>query len=146
MRDSREKTYLGLDYGERRVGIARSDPTGLIASPVTTLEVTSQKKLLDQLQVLIAEVNPMGIVIGYPLMPSGDLSDKCREIDAFIKKLAEVYDGLVIRQDERYSSSEAVGIIHAHGKKAGKKKKRIDRIAAVIILQRYLDEQGAGKS
>jgi len=62
------------------------------------------------------------------------------EIDAFIEKLKTVYEGPIHRLDERYSSVEAAGIIHAHGKKTGQDKRRLDRLAAVIILQRFLDE------
>ena len=72
---------------------------------------------------------------------SGDRTRKCDEIDAFLERLAKDYAGPVYKVDERYSSVEAAGIIHAHGKKTGPDKKRIDRLAATIILQRFLDER-----
>jgi putative Holliday junction resolvase len=80
-------------------------------------------------------------VIGYPLLASGDRSDLCVEIDRFVEKLAGIYSGPIYKVDERYSSVEAADIIHAHGKKVGQDKKRLDRLAAVIILQRFLDER-----
>ena len=136
-----DQTYLGIDYGDRRIGIAKSDPTGLIASSITTLEVTSIKDAITQILALIKEYQPAGLVFGYPLHESGDRTRKCDEIDRFIEKLGEKYHGPMLLVDERYSSVEAAGVIHAHGKKTGKDKKRIDRIAATIILQRFLDER-----
>ncbi|RME24375.1 MAG: Holliday junction resolvase RuvX [Candidatus Zixiibacteriota bacterium] len=136
-----ERTYLGIDYGSRRIGVAKSDPTGLIASALTTLEVRSWRQAIGRLRELIAEYAPRGVVVGYPLHASGEPSAKCEEVEHFIGKLSEVYDGPVYRMDERYSSEEAQQVIHAHGKKAGRDKKRIDRLAAVIILQRFLDER-----
>jgi putative Holliday junction resolvase len=139
--DLEDKTRLGIDYGERRIGIAKCDPMGIIASALTTLEVRSQKQALEKLQELIEEYQPVGLVIGYPLLASGDKSDKCLTIDRFVAKLERIFSGPIDRVDERYSSVEAAAIIHAHGKKVGQDKRRIDRLAAVIILQRYMDEQ-----
>jgi putative Holliday junction resolvase len=136
-----DKTLLGIDYGERRIGVAKCDRMGIISSALTTLEVKSAREALAKLLTLIDEYKPVGLVIGYPLHASGDLSDKCVVIDRFIEKLSEVFEGPIHRVDERYSSVEAADIIHAHGKKVGQDKRRIDRLAAVIILQRFLDEQ-----
>jgi putative Holliday junction resolvase len=135
-------TYLGIDYGERRIGVAKSDPTGLIASPVITLEVRSRADAIQQIMVLVREFEPDGLVVGYPVHDSGEKSDKCDEVDAFIARLAEQYRGPIHRMDESFSSQEAADIIHAHGKRVGRKKVRLDRLAAVVILQRFLDEQG----
>ncbi len=134
-------TYLGIDYGSRRIGLAKSDPTGLIASALMTLVIKSRRDGLDQLQRVIDEIKPDGIVVGYPLMPSGDKSDKCRQVDRFVEELRSVYEGPIHKVDERYSTVEAADVIHAHGKKVGQDKKRLDRLAAVIILQRFLDER-----
>ncbi len=135
-----DKTFIGIDYGERRIGIAKSDPTGLIASALKTLEIKSQKEALEKIEKIIKEYEPNGLVIGYPLHSSGEKSKKCVEIDEFVLKLHEIFDGPIHKSDERYSTKEAMGIIHAHGKKVGQDKKRLDRLAAVIILQRFLDE------
>ncbi|MDX9856245.1 MAG: Holliday junction resolvase RuvX [candidate division Zixibacteria bacterium] len=140
MTNTSDKTFLGIDYGERRIGIAKSDPTGLIASALTTLVVRSRQHAVDELLRLIAEYEPAGLVVGYPLLPSGDKSKKCEQIDRFLLLLQKSFTGPIYREDERYSSTEAADIIHAHGKRTGKDKKRIDRLAAVIILQRFLDE------
>ena len=140
MTDKCDKTYIGIDYGERRIGVARSDPTGLIASPIETIEVRSNQDAVEKLGKIIDEHKPNGLVVGYPLHPSGDKTDKCKEVDAFIDMLSSRFTGPIYRVDESHSSQEAAAIIHAHGKKVGQDKKRVDRLAAVIILQRFLDE------
>ncbi|PWB75276.1 Holliday junction resolvase RuvX [candidate division GN15 bacterium] len=140
MSEASDQTILAIDYGSRRIGLAKSDPTGLIASPIGTLEVTSRRDALSKLRRVIDEIRPTAIVIGYPLLASGDMSDKCLEIDRFIEQLTDSYSGPLLRVDEAHSSTEAHQIIHAHGKRVGRQKKRIDKLAAVIILQRYLDE------
>jgi len=136
-----DKTFIGIDYGERRIGLAKSDPTGLIASALTTIEINSQRDAIEQLENIFAEYQPNGLVIGYPTHQSGDKSKICLQIDKFIEKLSKIYNGEIFKVDEKYSSKEAISIIHAHGKKIGQDKKRIDRLAAVIILQRFLDEE-----
>ena len=140
MNASFNKTFIAIDYGERRIGLAKSDPMGVIASALETLEVRSMKAALEQLKEIIERFRPDGLVVGYPLLMSGDRSDKCDAVDGFIEKLRGFYDGPIHKVDEHYSSKEAEKIIHAHGKKTGQDKKRIDRLAAVIILQRFLDE------
>ena len=137
-----DKTLIAIDYGRRRIGLARSDATGLIASALTTLEIKSHKQALEKLARIIEEHRPVGLVVGYPLLASGDKSDLCVEVDAFIEKLKAIYEGPIYREDEYGSSEEAADIVHAHGKRVGRDKKRIDRLAAVVILQRFLDESG----
>ena len=134
------RTFIAIDYGERRIGLAKSDPTGMIASALVTLEVKSQKEALEQLRVIFEEYRPDAVVVGYPLLLSGDRSEKCEAVDEFVAKLKDFYAGPIHKVDEHYSSAEAAKIVHAHGKKTGRDKKRIDRLAAGIILQRYLDE------
>ena len=138
--DVADRTYLAIDYGTRRIGLAKSDPTGLIASALTTLEVTSDKQAVGKLATIIEEMRPAAVIVGYPLLSSGDLSDACKLVDAFIEKLRNLYTGPVYKIDEYGTSEEAADVIHSHGKRVGKDKKRVDRIAAVIILQRFLDE------
>lgn len=136
-----DKTFLSIDYGSRRIGIAKSDPTGMIASALKTIEVKSMTDAVKKVLEIVKEYEPRGIVIGYPLMESGGKSQKCLEVDEFAARIAELYKGEIHKEDERWTSEEAAGVIHAHGKKAGKDKERIDRIAAVIILQRFLDDR-----
>ena len=140
MTSDTDKTYIAVDYGSRRIGIAKSDPTGLIASALMTIEVKSIKQAVAEIVSLLREYQPRALVTGYPLLKSGDKSKKCEEVDRFIQKVTAEYPIDVFRVDESYTSVEAADIIHAHGKRTGKDKKRIDRLAAVMILQRFLDE------
>ena len=135
-----DRTFIAIDYGSRRIGLAKSDPMGMIASALTTLEVSSDSEALKQLEQIIGEYEPNALVIGYPLLQSGDKSAKCLEIDGFIEHLKKIFPGPIHRVDEQYTSQEAADIIHAHGKKVGQDKRRLDRLAAVVILQRFLDE------
>ncbi len=141
MTETSDKTILAIDYGSRRIGLAKSDAMAMIATALSTLEVTSVKDALDKLSTVIAETRPAEIVIGYPELESGERSLKCLEIDRFVEKLSRIYGGPIHKVDEAYSSVEAATVIHAHGKRVGKDKKRLDRLAAVIILQRYLNER-----
>ena len=144
MADPIDKTYLAIDYGKRRIGLAKSDPGGLIASALETLEVKSDREALGKLAATVAEHQPAALIIGYPLNEDGSSNDACKNVDRFIEKLKNIYEGPIHKVDEYGTSEEAAGIIHAHGKRVGKKKKekkRVDRLAAVIILQRFLDEQ-----
>ena len=133
------RRFLSIDYGERRIGLAKSDPSGTIASALVTIEVSSMAEAVKKIAEKISEFEPDGLVIGYPLHVSGEKSEKCLEVDKFVEKLEEIYNKPIHKIDERWSSSEADDIIHAHGKKTGQDKGRLDRLAAVIILQRFLD-------
>ena len=137
------RTFLAFDHGERRIGVAKSDPTGLIASALITLEVKSAKQAGEKIKELIEEYQPDGIIFGYPLLRSGDKSDKCHEIDRFIEKYLSDINLPLHKVDEYDTSNEAAEIIQAHKKKSGQDKKRIDRLAAVLILQRFLEEHPA---
>ena len=143
MADSSDKTILSVDYGTKRIGLAKSDSLGIIATAVDTLEVKSASDALRKVRQVIERIRPAAIVIGYPLLQSGDRSDSCIAIDGFIEKLSTTFKGPIHRVDEADTSIEAVGVIRAHGKRVGRDKKRVDRLAAVIILQRFLDERDA---
>ncbi|KAA3634686.1 MAG: Holliday junction resolvase RuvX [Calditrichaeota bacterium] len=140
MTEKYNRTFIAIDYGERRIGVAKSDAMGIIASALTTLEVKSHAEALDKLKVILEEYEPNALVVGYPLLRSGEKSKKCIAVDEFIEKLKEIYGGTIYKVDEHASSQEAVSLIHAHGKKSGTDKRRIDRLAAVIILERFLAE------
>ncbi len=136
-----DKAYLAIDYGLKRIGLAKSDPSGTIASALETIVVKSDKDAATKLARIIEEQKPNALVIGYPLNEDGSTNDACAKVDAFVERLEKIFAGPIHKVDEYGTSQEAAGIVHAHGKRAGKKKKRIDRLAAVLILQRFLNEQ-----
>ncbi|UCD17169.1 MAG: Holliday junction resolvase RuvX [Candidatus Zixiibacteriota bacterium] len=136
------RVYIGIDYGERRIGLAKSDPTGLIASPLKTIAVKSINRAIDEIVSLIEQTGAAGVVIGYPIsLSGGDKGESCRKVDRFIERFRKRYEGPMYKIDERFSSAEAENMIHRHNKKIGQDKSRVDRIAAAIILQKFLDER-----
>ncbi len=139
MQKSLGETYLAIDYGSRRIGLAKSDPSGTIASALETLEVKSMNEAVKKVVEVIEKYEPNAVVIGYPLLSSGDKSRKCLEGYEFADRIADLYRGEIHKVDESWASKEAQDVVHLHGKRAGKKKARLDRIAAVIILQRFLN-------
>lgn len=137
-----EKVYLGIDYGERRIGLAKSDPTGLIASAYKTITVKSLNAALREIAEDIAKWQVSGVVVGYPVAEDGgDFGERCLMVDDFIQRLRKYYQGPLYKIDERFSSAEAEQTLHLFHKKIRRDKGRVDRIAAAIILQRFLDEQ-----
>ncbi len=136
VRLKRNMRCLGIDYGRRRIGLALSDPTLLIASPLVIIENRGIKKTV--LQILdIMQKNDVGqIVVGLPLHVNGDESELSREARQF----GGVFTALgypVEFVDERYTSFEAESLIGDNPQS----KKLIEKVAASIILKVYLDER-----
>ncbi len=130
---------LAVDYGERRVGLAISDPTGQIAFPYKTIDrKRNQDPLEDQIASIVKQNEVTLVVVGLPLTESGDRGDRAREVERFIHTLSPLTGCPVIAWDERFSSVRAVRVIHEVGEKTGSDKGKIDRIAAVFILQDYI--------
>ncbi|MFH1700210.1 MAG: Holliday junction resolvase RuvX [Candidatus Zixiibacteriota bacterium] len=133
--------FLGLDYGGRRIGIAISDPQGIIARPMNTLIVSGMNNATEQIKNLIDENEIAGIVIGLPLNLSGQPSDLSREAELFASELEKQIELPIYFEDERFSSKQAEKVLHSHGKKIRGNKEIIDRISAAIILQAFLDRR-----
>ncbi len=137
----KDKIYLGIDFGLRRIGLAKSDPTGMIATAYKTITYKSIKAAINEIVADIEELDIDRVVVGYPIsLSGGSKGERCRMVDDFIARLKKSWKGPIYKVDERFSSVEAEAMIHKHGKKIGRKKERVDRMAAAIILQRFLDE------
>ena len=136
--------YLGIDYGRRRIGVALSDPTGLIAQPLTTLSVTGIDKAAAEIARLAGDNEVVGIVVGIPASMSGKPSETSLEVGKFIAVLKRLLDLPVHGEDERLSSRMAEQVLHAHGKHIKGQKETIDRISAAVILQSFLDRERRG--
>ena len=133
---------LGIDLGERRVGVAVSDPSGSIAQPLPTLRRRAGKRMpLATLQTLAERYEVQGIVMGLPLAPSGDDTEWTRTVREAASKLAERSGVPVHLVDERFTSRAAERAIRRLGlpKKKREEKARVDAAAAVLILQSWLD-------
>ncbi len=138
MTDSR---FLALDIGKRRIGVAVSDPSGMIARPLDTLLVAGDNDAVEQMIELIAAYDVAGIVVGRPLHMSGERSELSDYVDQLIDQLKGRCEVDVYFEDERLTSVQAEAVLHAHGKKIKGNKPKIDRIAAAILLQSFLDRR-----
>lgn len=130
---------LAIDYGTKRVGVAVTDPLGMIAGALATVETP---RIFDFLNEYLTINDCNRLVIGYPLTLRNEPAEVTREIDRFIERFASLYPYIeVIKYDERFTSKLAFDTILASG--IGRRKRRdkavIDRISATIILQSYLE-------
>lgn len=139
--------FLGIDYGERRVGLALSDPTATIAGPLPTLVRRAGKRPPVGEILRIADASEVvGFVVGLPLDQHGDESPWTAEVRAFAQKLAE-RSGLPVEfLDERMTSVRAERAVRSLGlqKSERERKDRVDAAAAVLILQTFLDRRPRG--
>lgn len=133
--------YLGIDYGEKRVGLAVSDPTLTIAQPYKTIIFTSPKNLIAELTVVIKELDIKKVILGLPLTMKGTDSIKTREVREFGDKLIKVLDIPVFLFDERLSSVQAHTVLKQMGKQPSKNRSKVDQLAAQHILQAFLDRE-----
>src|SRR5277367_1062535 len=132
---------LGLDVGDRRVGVAVSDAMGLTAQPVMTLLRSNRRQDARSLLRVIRKHECTEIVVGNPLYMSGDLSPQATKAQAFAQMLREETGLPVHLWDERLTTTEAHRHLHASGLAGAEHKKVVDQVAAVLILQSYLDAQ-----
>lgn len=131
---------LGLDVGDRRVGLALSDPTGLLASPFGFVE-RGPSDLADI--VRIAEENEVAeIVVGLPLSMSGDSGAQAGKVRGFIRELRSQTDLPIKTVDERLSTVQAQGMLQQSGRRRRRDRGQLDAAAAAVILQAYLDYGG----
>lgn len=131
-----------MDYGEHRIGLALSDPTGTIATPLPTLRRRRSKRPpFRALEELAREREVEAVVVGLPLELSGEESDWTREVREVGDRLAGRLDVPVYYVDERMTSVRAERAVRGSGLRRGERerKERVDRAAAVLILQRFLD-------
>jgi len=132
--------YLGLDVGNRRIGVAVSDELGLTAQPVMTLERRrNAREDLRSLARLARKFGIAGFVVGRPLRLSGEASAQTEKTRAFVAELGGL-TGLPIHfWDERLTTHEAHRILYEAGHKRQAHRKVVDQVAAVMILQEFLD-------
>ena len=130
---------LGIDYGEKRVGVAISDPTGTIASALDTILFKSKEDLFQQLKKRIALEDIAGVVVGMPFGMKGQVTAQTETVQKFISELRSQLSVSVNSADERLSSVEAGRVLREQGYQPSRNKAMVDSIAAAIILQSYLD-------
>jgi len=130
---------LGLDLGRRRVGVAVSDPGGVVAHPLDQLEVTGRRALLEAVARLVADQGVGRVVVGMPLLADGRRGQQARWTDEVVAALRQALPVPVTVWDERYSTHEADEAMREAGLKPHLRRARRDKVAATLMLQAYLD-------
>lgn len=138
--DLAAERYLGLDVGSKRIGVAVSDELGLTAQPVLTLtRKRSPREDMRSLARLCRRFGCVGIVVGDPKHLSGEASAQGEKVRVFAGELAELAGLPLHFVDERLTSRAAHEILYAAGKSRQEHKPLVDQVAAVLILQSFLD-------
>jgi putative holliday junction resolvase len=135
---------LAIDAGERRVGVALSDETRLLATPLMVLDrVRGLAPVFDRLADVSARENVVQIVVGLPLNADGSVGRQAKRAQAFARTASRVIGLPVELWDERLSTQEAEAIVRAQGRNPRRLRERgqIDAVAAAVILQDYLDHR-----
>jgi putative holliday junction resolvase len=132
---------LGLDIGNRRIGVAGCDGTGLIATGLTTIKRGSFVEDVAQLQEIVAEREVEILVSGLPYSLDGNMGPQAEKVQRFALRLGQALNLPVEFVDERYTSMEAEEMMILSGRSPSQNKALIDRKAAALILQRWLDER-----
>ena len=133
------KRVLSIDFGEVRVGLALSDLTCTIAKPYKTINYNDIDHLLFQLSEIIVENDVNQLVVGIPYNMKGEDTKQTKIVRNFVSVLKEKLDFNVDLVDERLTSFEAEKYMHQMDIKVGHNKDKVDKIAASIILQEYLE-------
>ncbi|MBX3397768.1 MAG: Holliday junction resolvase RuvX [Gemmataceae bacterium] len=133
---------LGIDFGTVRVGLAVSDPDRILASPLDTYTRQDAEADAAYFQRVVKTEQIVGLVIGLPISLNDTEGPKAKEARAYAEWLTQITGQPVAFADERFTSSIAEDALIAGGVKRDKRKGKRDRIAAVLILQGYLDSPG----
>lgn len=143
MESDRSGRILGLDVGARRIGVAVSDPLGVTAQGIATLHRRNRRYDLGELRKLLAEFEVSEIVMGNPLRMSGESGAQAEKMAAFAAQLEQAFSIPVRLWDERLSTAEAHRLLDETGIRDSRRKEVIDKMAAVLILQSFLDARAA---
>lgn len=131
---------LGIDYGDSRIGIAISDPFGWTAQGIETINWKENwEKPIERILQLVKESKVEKIVVGFPKNMNGTIGPRGEKTQEFIDSLSKKVDMEIIKWDERLTTVAANRAMHEMGVKTSKKKGLVDQIAAVYILQGFLD-------
>ncbi|MHC4390633.1 MAG: Holliday junction resolvase RuvX [Planctomycetota bacterium] len=133
---------LGLDYGTKRIGVAVTDPLGMLAHPLTTIENTGPEAVLEALRAIVYDKSAVRIVLGLPLNMDDSEGAAARKARAFAKTLREALQVEVELIDERLTTVDADLRLRAAGIRDWReRKKRIDQAAAAVILEDWLQQR-----
>lgn len=129
---------MSVDYGDARTGIAISDKTELLASPVTVIKESYAPKLAAKVAALAEERKAELVVVGYPINMNGTRGPRAEKCAAFAKLLEEEYGLQTVLRDERLTTVEAHKALNATNVRGKARKETVDAVAATLILEDYL--------
>ena len=130
---------LALDIGDVRIGVAVSDPTGMISTGLGVIKRESIEKDIEKIMNYIKEYKVERVVSGLPKNMDGSIGFQAEKVLKFLEEFQKVYDGPVIKWDERLTTVSAHRTMAEKKTKIKKRKEEVDKIAACYILQGYLD-------
>ena len=137
---------LGLDYGSRRIGVALSDELGMTAQGIATIARKNREADLGAIADLARRCGVERIVVGYPLRLDGSEGIQCEKVNRFVRRLEARLSLPVILWDETLSTKEAEELLRERGLRPEERREVVDRVAASLILQGYLDASVRGKT
>ncbi len=132
---------MALDVGERRIGVALSDPTRMLASPLTTIRAVPRSTALKRILTLIRDYQVTALVVGLPLTMNGDIGPQATLVQQFVDELRPLIAIPITFVDERLTTVAAERMMIDLKIKPEQRRARIDEVAASIILQDFLDSQ-----
>jgi putative pre-16S rRNA nuclease len=130
---------MALDVGGRRIGVALSDSTRVLASPLTTLRAEPRARAIAEIAALVAQHEVAALVVGLPLTLSGEVGPQAQLVQAFAEELRAALAVPIYMLDERLTTVAAERMMQDLGIKPERRKARIDEVAASIILQDFLE-------
>lgn len=132
---------IGLDIGDRRIGVAISDPLQITAAGLETIERTNTKNDVQVVKDIAMRHGAVQIVVGLPQNMDGSMGEQSEKVRSFAKKLARETGLPIVYEDERLTTISAIRTLTIQGIKTGHNKALVDKQAAAIILQKYLDRK-----
>ncbi len=130
---------MALDIGDRRIGVALSDPGQTLARGLQVIQCRFREKDIALIASLVKDHEVEKIIVGYPRRLDGTVGEQARKVEAYVAGLQEVVEIPIVLWDERLSTVRAQRAMIEAGKKRRERKQRLDAVAAAVILQDYLD-------
>lgn len=137
---------MGLDVGDKTIGVAVSDELGITANPVAVIQRTgSLKREMGEIRRIVQEYGIARIVVGMPLMLDGARGIQAQKVEGFVEMLRRRVEVPVVTWDERLTTAEIERILIAADQSRAKRKKVIDKLAAAVMLRSYMEKQSAAE-
>jgi putative Holliday junction resolvase len=132
---------LALDVGDRRIGVAVSDPSQILARSLEVIQRGSRQQDFAAVAGLVEEYEVEWVVVGYTRSLDGTAGEQAEKVERYVAALAEALTVPVLLWDERLSTVSAERLMREGGQRGRKKRERLDAVAAAVILQDYLDSR-----